>query len=163
MKNTNILVVIIIVLVIAFGGYAYTKNKGGKPALVPEKIGEYGSTKNITPTPIKNTTPPLSTPIDTTTKPVIDNVREFTVSGGNYFFSPNNLTVKKGDTVKIIFKNTNGFHDFRIDELEVATSRIRSGTEETITFVASKSGSFEYYCSVGGHRTLGMKGILTVQ
>ncbi len=89
--------------------------------------------------------------------------KEFVVDGGNYFYKPTSLIVKKGDTVRIIFKNTGGFHDLKIDEFAVATKKLASGAEETIEFVADKAGSFEYYCSVGTHRQMGMKGTLIVQ
>jgi plastocyanin len=32
-----------------------------------------------------------------------------------------------------------------------------------IEFVANKKGKFEYYCSVGEHRAMGMKGNLVVE
>ncbi len=114
-----------------------------------------------------------STPaVVTEEKPIVDvsvgvtastNVKEFTVTGKNFSFAPSTLTVKKGDTVKITFVNSAGFHDFKIDEFKVATARIGSGKQETISFVADKAGSFEYYCSVGDHRAMGMKGALIVQ
>ena len=89
-------------------------------------------------------------------------VKEFTVTGGNFAFSPTSLSVNKGDTVRITFKNAEGFHDFVIDEFDVATKQISAATEETVEFVADQAGSFEFYCSVGQHRQLGMKGTLTV-
>lgn len=89
-------------------------------------------------------------------------VKEFTVTGGNFKFAPNTLSVKKGDKVRIVFKNAEGFHDFKIDEFNVATKQIQGGAEETVEFTADKAGSFEYYCSVGKHRAMGMKGTLTV-
>ncbi len=93
----------------------------------------------------------------------VGTVKTFTVSGGNYFFSPKTLTVNKGDTVKIVFTNSGGVHDFRIDAFNVATKQIKNGETDTITFVADKSGTFEYYCSVGNHRAMGMVGTLTVK
>jgi plastocyanin len=90
-------------------------------------------------------------------------VKEFTVSGSNFKFEPASLKVNKGDKVKITFKNTGGFHDFVIDELDVATKQIQSGQEEVVEFTADEVGMFEYYCSVGNHRAQGMKGTLTVQ
>lgn len=90
------------------------------------------------------------------------NVKEFTVIGGNFEFSPSNMTVKKGDTVRITFRNNEGFHDFVIDEFDVATTQIQGGAEEVVEFVADEAGSFEYYCSVGQHRQMGMKGTLIV-
>jgi plastocyanin len=89
-------------------------------------------------------------------------VKTFTVEGSNFKFVPNTITVKKGDKVKVTFKNTGGFHDWRIDDLKVATKQIKSPEEETVEFTADKVGSYEYYCSVGKHRDMGMKGTLTV-
>lgn len=90
-------------------------------------------------------------------------IKEFVVDGQNYSFSPSMITVKKGDTVKLTFKNIGGFHDFVIDEFAASTKRINTGQEETIQFVADKTGLFEYYCSVGSHRAMGMKGTLVVE
>jgi plastocyanin len=91
-------------------------------------------------------------------------VKVITVEGSNFKFLPATITVNKGDTVKITFKNTGGFHDFVIDEFEGAkTKQIGANSEETIQFVADKAGTFEYYCSVGNHRGMGMVGKLIVQ
>jgi plastocyanin len=91
------------------------------------------------------------------------NVKEFIVTAQNFSFAPSTLTVQKGDTVKITLNNTEGFHDFRIDEFNVATKKISGGTQDSVQFVADKTGTFEYYCSVGNHRAMGMKGTLVVQ
>lgn len=90
-------------------------------------------------------------------------IKEFIVSGQNFSFTPSLITVHKGDRVKITFKNTSGFHDFRIDEFGVAAKQAQSPTTEVLEFTADKVGSFEYYCSVGTHRAMGMKGTLKVE
>ncbi len=90
-------------------------------------------------------------------------VREFAVTGNNFAFSETSLTVKKGDTVRIVFTNAEGFHDWKIDEFNAATQKLSAGASETIEFVADTAGSFEYYCSVGSHRAMGMKGTLVVE
>jgi plastocyanin len=90
-------------------------------------------------------------------------VKEFIVSGQNFSFTPSTITVKKGDKVKITFKNTLGFHDFKIDEYGLATKQMQAPFEEVLEFTADKEGSFEYYCSVGQHRAMGMKGTLVVE
>jgi nitrosocyanin len=90
-------------------------------------------------------------------------VKEFTVSGSNFAFTPNAMTVKKGDKVRITFKNSNGSHDLKIDEFNVNTGILASGVQKTVEFTADKTGSFQYYCSVGSHRAMGMWGTLTVQ
>lgn len=91
------------------------------------------------------------------------NIQEFTVTGSKYKFDPDQIKVKKGETVKITFKNSDGMHDFVIDEFKTRTKVIKSGEQETIQFTADKAGSFEYYCSVGNHRAMGMKGNLVVE
>jgi len=89
-------------------------------------------------------------------------VKEFTLSASNYSYSSNSIRVNKGDTVKITLKNDEGMHDLVIDEYNVRTKLLNSGEEETIIFTADKTGTFEFYCSVGKHREMGMKGMLTV-
>ena len=90
-------------------------------------------------------------------------VKEFTVTALNFSFTPNVMTVKKGDRVKITFRNSQGFHDFKIDEFGVATQQSKSPHEEVLEFTADKVGSFQYYCSVGSHRAMGMWGTLKVE
>ncbi len=95
--------------------------------------------------------------------PVSSSVREFTVTGQNFSFTPSMIRVKKGDRVKINFQNTNGFHNFVIDEFNVATPTIERGAQASVEFTADKAGNFEYYCSVGTHRAMGMRGTLVVE
>ena len=89
-------------------------------------------------------------------------IKVFTVTGANFKFAPSTLSVKKGDTVKITFVNSSGTHDWNLDEFNAHSGIIQSGASRTVTFVADKIGSFEYYCAVGNHRAMGMKGTLTV-
>ncbi len=88
--------------------------------------------------------------------------REFTITGSDFSFSPVEMSVNEGDRVKIVFNNAKGFHDLKIDEFNVGTKQLKEGESETIEFVADKAGTYEYYCSVGNHRAMGMKGIFTV-
>ncbi len=90
-------------------------------------------------------------------------VKEFTVSADNFSFKPSTITVKKGDKVKITFVNSEGFHDWVVDEFGAATKQTQAPTTEVIEFTADKTGSFEYYCSVGSHRDMGMVGTLVVK
>lgn len=92
----------------------------------------------------------------------MEGIRDFTVEGSNFSFSPKTISVKKGETVRITFTNTTGFHDLVIDEFDARTTQLRAGESETIVFVADKAGVFEYYCSVGTHRQQGMVGTLII-
>ena len=90
-------------------------------------------------------------------------VKEFTVIATNFKFSINEMRVKQGDTVRITLVSEEGFHDVRVDEFSAATAQIQAGSQETIEFVVDKTGEFEYYCSIGEHRKMGMKGMLIVE
>ena len=73
------------------------------------------------------------------------------------------LKVKKGDVVKITFKNTQGFHDLSVDGYNVKTKQIQAGESDTIQFRADKAGTFPMFCGVGTHRQQGMEGVLIVE
>jgi len=85
------------------------------------------------------------------------------VDGSNYEYSVKEIKVKRGDVVTINLRSTEGFHDWVVDEFGAASERINEGEVTSITFVADKVGTFQYYCSVGKHRQLGMIGYLTVE
>jgi nitrosocyanin len=146
--NKSILAVIIGVVVIG-GGFMLYRNSP-MSTTTPQSAS------------ITDGTTPASPEVPASEPTNAGQVKEFSVSGGEFYYEPSTLAVKKGDKVRIIFKNTDGFHDFRIDELGVATKKINDGQSDTVEFTADKVGSFEYYCSVGKHRQMGMKGTLTV-
>lgn len=94
---------------------------------------------------------------------MVSDVKEVIVEGSPFKFLPAEIKVKKGQTVKIVFKNIAGMHDFVVDEFKARTKVIKANETDTIQFVADKAGTFEYYCSVGNHRSMGMKGNLIVE
>ena len=85
------------------------------------------------------------------------------VTGKNFEFSESEIVVNSGDTVTIKFKSTGGFHDWVVDEFDAATEKVSDGQDTEVTFVADTLGTFEYYCSVGSHRSMGMVGNLIVK
>ena len=90
-------------------------------------------------------------------------VHEVTITASNFKFDLSTIKLKKGERVRIVFKNSEGMHDFKIDEFDAATKKIRANETDTIEFTADKAGTFEYYCSIGSHRQMGMKGTLVVE
>lgn len=90
-------------------------------------------------------------------------VKTFEVDGKPFEFSVKEMRVKMGDRVKVTFTNKEGFHDFVIDEFDARTKQIQAGGSDTVEFTADRPGTFEYYCSVGNHRGMGMKGNLIVE
>lgn len=76
-------------------------------------------------------------------------------------FSVKNITVKKGDKVRLKINTTSGTHDFVIDEFNVR-AETPTGKETVVEFTADKAGEFVYYCNMPGHRANGHWGTLTV-
>jgi len=90
-------------------------------------------------------------------------VKEFEITGHNFAFSDNTIRVKKGDTVKLAFRSTDGFHDWTSDAFDAKTERVNTGDSSIVIFTADTVGEFPFYCSVGSHRSLGMEGMLIVE
>lgn len=145
-KNSLVITVVIIAVIALAGGIYFLSKKSS---------GSLNNTVN------SGTSATASkAPVATSNQPV----KEITVSGKEFSFSPAKLSVNKGDRVKLVFKNTGKMqHDFVIDEFSVATKVIAGGAEDTVEFTPTDSGNFEFYCSVGNHKAQGMKGTLEVK
>lgn len=154
---------VLVVLIILVGGGYYWYTQVDEP-MTPEMTDPFGDT-DIPAGPDMNTGAPTGTNMEdgtATDSDAVGTVKAFTVSGQNFSFSPATMTVKRGDTVRITFRNASGTHNLRVDGYDVGTNMIQGGASETFEFVADEAGSFEYYCSVGNHRAMGMVGTLTV-
>ena len=68
------------------------------------------------------------------------------VEGSAKIWSPATLTISKGESVKLMLKNTtDAEHGFSIDELNVKEVIPAGGTKE-ITVKADSGGTLRYYC-----------------
>lgn len=90
-------------------------------------------------------------------------VKAFTLEAGAFYYKPNVLNVKVGDKVKITINSKDMMHDFNIEEFKAKSVIAISGESASVEFVASKKGTFEFYCSVGQHRANGQVGSLIVE
>ena len=84
-------------------------------------------------------------------------IKEFTVKAFRFGYSPDTITVNKGDKVKINIQNTDVLHGIRIPELNLKGN-------DLIEFTADKTGEFDWYCTNmcgEGHKK--MKGKLIVK
>jgi plastocyanin len=158
-KKSYFIIFILFVIILSFAFFMGRGNKAEAPTVQTD--GVVDSTMPVIP---DDSTPPLEE-MQVVSEGIINNegVREFIISGSDFIFKPSVINVKKGDRVRIIFENTAGFHDLRIDEYGVATKQAKAPYQEILEFTALKVGSFEYYCSVGSHRAMGMKGTLNVE
>lgn len=97
--------------------------------------------------------------------PFVDDagVKTITMEAGSFYYNPSEIRVKKGEKVKIQLTAKDMMHDFNIDELNVKSAKVSEGQTTTIEFTADKVGEFEYYCSVGQHKSMGQVGKLIVE
>lgn len=165
-------ITILILIILAGGGWYWYSSMQTPTDMNTNMNDPFGEMQNTNTGTNNNTTPGANTGTNTgggagTSVDVGANVttgalKEITVTSSGMTFNPKTLTVKKGDRVRITFTNGGGTHDLRVDGYNVGTKVISGGASETFEFVADQAGSFEYYCSVGSHRAMGMKGTLTV-
>ena len=106
---------------------------------------------------------------------------ELAVEGFEWGFGPPSIVLRQGDEVTFRFENTGTIlHNLRIDGLDAegvaseSTGPLQGGEGElfvgaeagqrgTLTFTPLAAGTYTYYCTVSGHRNLGMEGVLTVE
>ena len=156
MKNTLIVLVVLVVLVGAYlGRHTLRTMLMGSP--VPATQTE------MTPQP-STTAPEAMSGASGAGSAMTGSVKEFMVKGTEFAFAPATMSVSKGDTVKVTFTNAGKYpHNFTITELNVQGKTIQPGQTDVVTFTADKAGTFKYFCSVPGHEDKGMVGTLTVQ
>jgi uncharacterized cupredoxin-like copper-binding protein len=99
-------------------------------------------------------------------------------------FSQPELVVRAGQPVRILFSNKdNEEHDFAVDRISVSGVKSKDGGEHaqhgaghpsihvgatpgttgTLQFTPKAKGTYEFYCSIPGHKDGGMVGKLIVQ
>ena len=77
-------------------------------------------------------------------------------------FDKKELTVAANTDVKITVTNKGVLqHDFHVDKLNVTSKLLNSGESDTVT-INAKPGTYDYWCTVPGHKEAGMTGKLMV-
>ena len=177
-----VFLIFIIVIVLAVGGFffyrgALNQEYGLESEIPPplpaplapevnrEPLVEIGAEDEMVEVPEGNEGTGSTLPSASAKESVIDAraLKEFAVTAKNFSFSETEIRVKKGDFVRINFKSADGFHDWVVDAFDAKTNRVATGGSTSIDFVADKAGTFEFYCSVGNHRQMGMVGKLIVE
>ena len=145
--NSKILIAVVVAIFLLVGGYFVLSNMRGATA------------------PTLEVSQPTTEPMpETTTSGKTVETKEILVEGDEYKFTPASISVTKGESVAIVFKNVGTVrHNFMIKELNVASKLIGPGETDRVEFMASSSGTFSFYCSVPGHKESGMEGELLVR
>lgn len=93
-----------------------------------------------------------------------------TVELGDLYFKPNTLTAKPGQALQITLDNRGALeHNFVLYDADGKTvlfekDAIQPGQKVNVSFKApEKPGTYQYVCTVPGHKEGGMVGTLTVQ
>ena len=104
-----------------------------------------------------------------------------TVHASEWQFEPRAIVARQGQEVRLVLQNDGRIlHNFRVDGLPAGAVQstssgplsasegeafvgAESGQQGTLTFVPLQPGSYTFYCTVQGHRQLGMEGTLIVQ
>lgn len=157
-KMNPMMIAGIVVVIAVVGFFLMTKSKNNQPATeentetTNEQVVEQTAT-DVTPT----------AEITTDSGKVEAAVKTITMEAGSFYYKPNVITVKKGEKVKVVMTAKDMMHNFNIDEFNVKSETVKSGTSTTFEFTASKTGTFEYYCAIGKHRQNGQVGKLIVE
>lgn len=95
-----------------------------------------------------------------------EKVADFRIELGDLYYAPDTITAKAGTTISIQLVGLSGAHDFAIDELNVK-SNLLFAQDQQIIFIdipADASGkTFEFYCTIEGHKDAGMVGSLVIE
>lgn len=148
-KGTPMLAIVAIVAVVLLAGGVYLMMNNS--SVTPNPAGTSEETM------VEVTTLPAS---EETTA---EGVKTINLEAGSFYYKPAEITVKKGEKVKIVLKSADMMHDFNIDELDVKIPITKSGETGIVEFTPEQAGIFEYYCSVGKHRANGQVGKITVE
>ncbi|MEK7557345.1 MAG: cupredoxin domain-containing protein [Patescibacteria group bacterium] len=168
MNNKGLVAGGLIVLVVVIVGLIMWANRANAPVGVNEPEGT-AMEQDLTGQeyPAGSVPAAVLSPVPVSPSPpaaAAGTVKEFAVVASEFKFSVPEMRVKQGDTVRVTLTNGGAMpHDWRVDEFGAATKVISKGQTDTVEFVASKKGTFEYYCSVGQHRANGMVGKLVVE
>jgi len=84
-------------------------------------------------------------------------------------FTPATIQAKVGQPIKVVFENKGVIeHDLAFPALKAdeATTALKvaakPGQTATLEFTPTAKGSYEYICTIPGHKEAGMKGVITV-
>lgn len=119
--------------------------------------------KNTNSTTLNNTSLQTNANKNTNASASTTATKTFTMNGANFEFSDTELRVEKDDRVKITFTSTQGIHDWSLPAFSATTETVSAGGTTSIEFTADRKGTFEFFCGVSDHRSLGMTGTLIVE
>jgi len=116
-----------------------------------------------------------------TTAPVSSKDGKITVVSTEWEFEPQTIILQLDQEVALTLVNDGEIlHNLKVDDLQVNTIEeissggfsgeddelfvgAASGDVGLLRFIPLEPGEYEFYCTIGSHRQLGMAGLLTIQ
>ena len=84
--------------------------------------------------------------------PLSQTPRRIDITAKRFSYSPNEITLKKGQPVTLVFHSTDVTHGFKLPELNI-NSEIHKGKDTEITITPMQTGQFvgkcAHYCGKG--------------
>lgn len=158
MKNYLILGALVIAILGA-GGFWYLSNQTSQPQDEPTGDEIVMTDENTSSS-------------DSAFSPIMDGDEpeavNYALELNSYSFTPNLIEAEAGETIRIKLTSIDMPHNFVIDELNVQSGMLSAGGDSDIIEITipedTPSGTeYEFYCSVGNHKQLGMVGTLRVR
>ena len=149
---------IVIILAVAGSGYYYWQKNQAAEAPKNEEQNEQKQEEVKSGEPVKEMQEQEEE--KKAPEPAAPAVQEISMQSGYPFFTPKEMTLKKGRPVKITIENS-GRHTFTIDELGV--NKALTDGSNVVEFTPDSAGVFIYYCVTPGHRQAGQWGTVTVE
>lgn len=104
---------------------------------------------------------------ETPTAPEQDVTADYEIVMNDMRFEPAVISGAPGETLEILLRNTDTVvHDFTVDDLDGESTQIELQPRQELSFslnLPDEPGEWEFYCSIPGHRQLGMVGVIQVQ
>ena len=72
--------------------------------------------------------------------------RTITITAQRFYFSPNEITVKKGEEVTLVIESKDVSHGLVIEDLGVRTE-VKKGQSSEVKFTPENAGTFEGKCA----------------
>lgn len=109
------------------------------------------------PSPLASASP------DPATVGSVDSPRTVLVEAGDLWFSPNEITIAAGEPTLLVLSDVGQVaHNLIVDELGLQLY-VGPGISSEISVSQLPPGSYQFYCSIFGHRRAGMYGTLTIE
>lgn len=87
----------------------------------------------------------------------------FVIKATDFSFSPTEVAVSAGQTFFLELQSEVGKHNLVIEKTAFKTKVLNQGETEVLEVNIDQPGTYNFFCSVGSHRQLGMEGKLIVQ